>query len=134
MKDIDLAACIWVSLSDDLHAAETALRDKIAYYGAGLSPLILERLGVTKDEFAPIERAIMTERDPDKARALVTEKMLRIGIVGTADDLIARLEPLVAMGARHLSFGPPLGPDPLAAVVQIGRHVIPHFRRPTPLA
>jgi 5,10-methylenetetrahydromethanopterin reductase len=126
---IDLAACIWVSISDDTAAAEAVLRDKIAYYGAGLSPLILERLGVTKDEFGPIERAIMTERDPDKARALVTEKMLRIGIVGRADNLIARLETLTAMGARHLSFGPPLGPDPLAAVAQIGQVVIPHFRR-----
>ncbi|MGI8856496.1 MAG: LLM class flavin-dependent oxidoreductase, partial [Thermomicrobiales bacterium] len=82
-------------------------------------------------EFGPIEHAIMTERDPDKARALVTEKMLRIGIVGTAEDLIARLDALVAMGARHLSFGPPLGPDPRAAVAQIGRVVIPHFRRPS---
>lgn len=54
--------------------------------------------------------------------------MLRIGIVGTAPDLIARLETLVAMGARHLSFGPPLGPDPLAAVEQLGRFVLPHFR------
>jgi 5,10-methylenetetrahydromethanopterin reductase len=131
LDDIDLAACIWVSVSDDAAAAETVLRDKIAYYGAGLSPLILGRLGVTKDEFRPIERAIMTERDPDKARALVTEKMLRIGIVGTAEDLIARLETLVAMGARHLSFGPPLGPDPLAAVEQIGQVVIPHFRHPS---
>jgi 5,10-methylenetetrahydromethanopterin reductase len=131
LTEIDLAACIWVSISDDAAAAEGALRDKIAYYGAGLSPLILERLGVTKDEFGPIERAIMTERDPDKARALVTEKMLRIGIVGTAEDLIARLERLVTMGARHLSFGPPLGPDPRAAVEQIGRLVIPHFRRPS---
>ena len=126
---IDLAACIWVSLSDDAAAAEAVLRDKIAYYGAGLSPLILERLGVTKDEFGPIEHAIMTERDPAKARALVTDKMLRIGIVGTTSNLIVRLETLVAMGARHLSFGPPLGPDPLAAVEQIGRSVIPHFRR-----
>jgi 5,10-methylenetetrahydromethanopterin reductase len=128
MNDIDLAACIWVSLSDDAQAAETVLRDKIAYYGAGLSPLILARLGVTKADFAPIERALMTERNPAKARALVTDKMLRIGVVGMPRDLIARLEPLVAMGARHLSFGPPLGPDPLAAVEQLGREVIPHFR------
>lgn len=129
IESIDLAACIWVSLSSDAAAAEAALRDKIAYYGAGLSPLILERLGVTKADFAPIERAMMTERDPEKARALVTEKMLRIGVVGAAPDLIARLETLVAMGARHLSFGPPLGPDPLAAVEQLGQQVIPHFRR-----
>ncbi len=128
LDDIDLAACIWVSISDDSAAAEAVLRDKIAYYGAGLSPLILERLGVSKGEFGPIEHAIMTERDPDKARTLVTARMLRIGIVGTADDLVTRLEALVAMGARHLSFGPPLGPDPRAAVEQIGRLAIPHFR------
>ena len=63
LDDIDLAACIWVSISDDTAAAEAVLRDKIAYYGAGLSPLILERLGVTKDEFAP-DRA----RHHDRAR------------------------------------------------------------------
>lgn len=70
----------------------------------------------------------MTERDPVKARSLVTERMLPIGIVGTPADLIERMERLVAMGVRHLSFGPPLGPDPLAAVEAIGRDVIPHFR------
>jgi len=128
MDDIDLAACLWVSIADDHEAADAVLRDKIAYYGAGLSPLILDRLGVTKADFAPIEHAMMTERNPDKARALVTDKMLRIGVVGAAPDLIARLETLVAMGARHLSFGPPIGPAPLAAVEQLGRFVLPHFR------
>jgi len=83
---------------------------------------------VTKADFAPIEHAMMTERNPDKARALVTDKMLRIGIIGTANDLIPRLETLVAMGACHLSFGPPLGPDPRAAVEQLGQYVLPHFR------
>ncbi len=129
LDDIDLAACIWVSLSDDAIAAEAALREKIAYYGAGFSPLILDRLGVSKADFGPIEEAMMTERDTEKARNLVTPDMLRIGVVGTSDDLIARLEGLVGMGARHLSFGPPLGPDPLRAVEQLGRDVIPHFRR-----
>ena len=128
-ESIDLAACIWVSLSDDYRAAEMALRDKIAYYGVGFSPLILARLGVTKEDFGPIEYAMMTERNPEKARALVTDTMLRIGIAGTTRDLIARLDTLVTMGARHLSFGPPLGPDPLVAVTHLGRQVIPHFRR-----
>jgi len=127
METLDLAACIWVSLSDDYAAAEAVLRDKIAYYGAGFGPLIFDRLGVTKEDFAPIEHAIQTERDPLKARALVNDKMLRIGIVGTSANLIERLETLVAMGARHLSFGPPLGPDPIEAVRIIGQTVIPHF-------
>ena len=132
LEGFDLAACVWVSVSADRAAAAEVLREKIAYYGAGLGPLIHTRLGVTKADFAPIERAIMTERDTEKAKALVTEPMLRIGIVGTPEDLIPRLEALVAMGARHLSFGPPLGPDPVAAVEALGRAVIPHFRPGVP--
>jgi 5,10-methylenetetrahydromethanopterin reductase len=54
--------------------------------------------------------------------------MLAIGIAGTPRDLIDRLEGLRARGVRHLSLGPPLGPDLLAAVEAIGREVIPHFR------
>jgi 5,10-methylenetetrahydromethanopterin reductase len=57
--------------------------------------------------------------------------MLRIGVVGTPDDLVARLEGLIAAGVRHCSFGPPLGPDPLAAVATIGRDVIPRLRTAT---
>ena len=120
MNEIDLAACVWCSISDDRQAAEDVLRDKIAYYGHALSPLIFDRLGLTADDFRATERALMTERDPLKARALVTDRMLRIGIVGTPADLIARLESLVAVGVRHLSFGPPLGPNPLAAIQAIG--------------
>lgn len=125
---IDIAACVWCSVAPDRAAAEAPLKDKIAYYGHALSPLIWDRLGVTRADFAPIERAIMTERDPEKARGLVTNAMLAIGIAGTPRDLTARLEGLRARGVRHLSLGPPLGPDPLAAVEAIGREVIPHFR------
>ena len=127
-ESIDVAACVWCSISADRAAAEAVLRDKIAYYGHTLSPLILERLGVAREEFAPIEAAVMREQDLPKARALVTPRMLRIGIVGTPRDLIRRLEGLVQMGARHLSFGPPLGPDPLEAIDALGREVLPHFR------
>jgi 5,10-methylenetetrahydromethanopterin reductase len=128
MDDIDLAACVWCSVSADRVAAEEVLKDKIAYYGHALSPLIFERLGLSEGDFRPTERALMTERDPVKARSLVTDRMLPIGIVGTPADLIERMQGLVAMGVRHLSFGPPLGPDPLLAVEAIGREVIPHFR------
>ncbi|HEX5166028.1 MAG TPA: LLM class flavin-dependent oxidoreductase, partial [Thermomicrobiales bacterium] len=74
MAEIDLAACVWCSISDDRQAAEDVLRDKIAYYGHALSPLIFDRLGLTADDFRATERALMTERDPLKARALVTDR------------------------------------------------------------
>lgn len=126
---LDIAACIWCSLADDRRAAEDVLKDKIAYYGHALSPLILEQLGLTYEDFKPIEQAVMVENDPAKARQMVTPAMLRIGIAGTSRDLIERLEGLAAEGVRHISFGPPLGPDVPAAITTIGREVIPHFRK-----
>lgn len=126
---VDVAACVWCSLSDDKSAAENALREKIAYYGHALSPLILQRLGLAQADFAPIEQAAMVENDLPRAMGMVTPAMLRIGIAGTARDLIARLEGLVALGVRHLSLGPPLGPKPLEAIAVVGREVIPHFRK-----
>ena len=128
LDQVDVAACIWCSVDSDRTAAENALRDKVAYYGHAFSHTILEALGVDRAEFEPIRKAIMVERDARAARAMVTQAMLRIGVVGTASDLIPRLEGLVNMGARHLSFGPPLGPDPLAAIQLLGRQVLPYFR------
>lgn len=129
LDDIDIAACIWCSVADDRAAAEDVLREKIAYYGHAMSDTILDQLGLQRADFDEIERAVMVENNIAKAKSLITEPMLKIGVVGTTHDLIARLEGLVEMGARHLSFGPPLGPDPLRAVEQIGRDVLPYFRR-----
>lgn len=125
--DLDLAACIWVSVAEDRAAAEMVLRQKIAYYGHALSPLIWERLGVTQDDFRPIEQAAMRDNDLFRAAEMVTPRMLNIGVVGSPQEIIERLEPLAAQGVRHLSFGPPLGPDPLEAIRLLGKHVIPHF-------
>lgn len=129
LESLDLAACVWCSISEDRAAAEYALREKIAYYGHALSPLIWEALGVQAADFAPIEQAAMVEGDLKKAAALVTPPMLRIGILGGAHDLIERLEGLVALGVRHLSLGPPLSDDPYKMIELVGREVIPHFRR-----
>ncbi len=127
LAPLDFAACLWVSLAEDQTAARRVLAQKIAYYGHALGPLIYERLGVTREDFLPIEHAMMIERDEEKAINLVDERMLRIGVVGQPKAVIERLEPLVAAGAQHLSFGPPLGPNVLDAVRLLGQ-VVAHFR------
>jgi 5,10-methylenetetrahydromethanopterin reductase len=127
LPDLDFAACIWISLADDENAARQVLAEKVAYYGYTLSPMILERLGLTQADFEPIRQAVMVEHDMAKACRLVDERMLKIGVVGRPQDLIARPEPLVAAGATHLSFGPPLGPDPYRAIELLGSHVLPYF-------
>lgn len=124
---LDFAACIWVSLASDREAAQHTLARKVAYYGPSLSPLILQQLDLTADDFAPIQHVLNAERNEEKAVEMVDERMLRIGVVGQPSDVIARLEPLVADGVRHLSFGPPLGPEPLEAVTLLGE-VIAYFR------
>ena len=129
LVDIDLAACIWCAVDDDPRAAEAALADKIAYYGHAMSPLILSRLGLTRTDFEPIRQAVHVAGDAELARSLVTPQMLRIGVAGSAGQLIARLEALADMGARHISFGPPLGQDILTAIETLGKQVLPHFRR-----
>jgi 5,10-methylenetetrahydromethanopterin reductase len=127
MDEIDFAACVWCSIGHDRVAAENVLKDKIAYYGHALSPLIWDRLGVTQEDFRPIEHALMTERDAEKARSLVDERMLRIGVAGSPDEVIERLESLVQRGVKHLSLGPPLGPDPKAAIRTLGHEILPRF-------
>src|SRR6185503_10854913 len=76
---LDAAACVWVSLAEDEAAARRVLAEKIAYYGHALGPLIYTRLGVTREEFAPIERAVTIERDAARAAGMVDARMLRIG-------------------------------------------------------
>ena len=128
MSEVDVAACIWCSVAENAELAKDALREKVAYYGHALSPTIYDALGVPQEDFREIERLVMVEKDMEAAKKQVTDDMLKIGIVGNTDDLIARIEGLVDMGVKHLSFGPPLGPDRLEAIQQIGAKVIPYFR------
>ena len=127
LDDIDLAACIWCSISDDKGSAEAMLADKIAYYGHAISPMLLAQLGLSQADFEPIRHLYHVVGDRERARQLVTPQMLRVGIAGTAETLIERLEGLAALGVRHFSFGPPLGPDIEAAIDSIGRRIIPRF-------
>jgi 5,10-methylenetetrahydromethanopterin reductase len=127
INQIDIAACIWCSISDDKVAAEDVLKEKIAYYGHAFSETILNQLGLTHADFELIEQAIMSENNVEKAKSLITPQMLQFGIAGTSAELIERIEKLTALGIQHISFGPPLGPDIDAAIKVIGQDVIPHF-------
>lgn len=124
---LDLAACVWVSVAEDAVAARRALAEKVAYYGQALGDLIHTRLGVTREAFAPITRAAMAERDLARAAAMVTDRMLEIGVAGSPEVVVERLLPLVRAGVRHVSLGPPLGPDPVRAVELLGRRVLPRL-------
>jgi 5,10-methylenetetrahydromethanopterin reductase len=124
---LDVPACFWVSVDDDLDRARAELAAKLAYYGPSIGAPMLAEAGLAPEDFLPAMRALESE-GPAAAAALVTDAMLQLGIAGDADAVVARCAGLVAAGATHLSFGPPLGPDPLAAVRLLGSAVLPRLR------
>jgi 5,10-methylenetetrahydromethanopterin reductase len=126
-RDVDLPACFWVSLSDDPAAARDALAEKLAYYGPSFGAELLTAAGLRPEDF---EAAARLAHAGQSAAALIDDRMLSLGIAGDAAGVIARCQGLRAMGAEHLSFGPPLGPDPVAAIGRLGDSVLPALRVP----
>jgi 5,10-methylenetetrahydromethanopterin reductase len=127
LDSLDVAACIWCSIDDDPARARHALAEKIAYYGPSFAPDLLAGASLSLEDFRPIEAALLAGR-ADEIAGLVTPAMLGLGIAGGAEEVADRCAALVAAGARHISFGPPLGPDPERAVAVLGADVLPVLR------
>jgi 5,10-methylenetetrahydromethanopterin reductase len=127
-RDVDLPACFWVSLSDDAAMARAALAEKLAYYGPSISAPMLAAAGLRPQDFAPAARLA---HSGGGAAQLIDDRMLALGVAGSAADVLARCRVLGQLGARHLSFGPPLGPDPVTAIRLLGDQVLPALREVT---
>ena len=110
---IDVAACIWCSISTDGERARAVLAEKIEYYGPSFSPDLMARAGLRVSDFAG---------------GAVTPQMLALGVAGGPEDVVGACARLIASGARHISFGPPLGPDPEEAIRVLASEVIPALR------
>ncbi|NYD68101.1 LLM class flavin-dependent oxidoreductase [Agromyces atrinae] len=128
LADVDMPACVWLALDDDREKADRALALKLAYYGGAFSPYLLARAGLETADFQPALDAL---RDGDEERAIasITPQMLSLGISGDPETVIRRCRRLQELGATHLSFGPPLGPDPVGAIELLGQSVLPELRR-----
>jgi len=122
-----ISGCAWMSLSPERAAAASRMRNMVAYFGPYLEGEALAHVGLTSADFDPI-RERLRAADYTGAQALVTEDMLRLGIVGTPREVIRQIEELATAGIDEVGLGGPLGPDPQAALELLGREVIPYFR------
>jgi len=122
LDDVDVAACIWVSVDEDPRRAHQPLAEKLAYYGPSFSPAVLARVGVD-----PASLTDLRDAEPARVAALVPPQMMTLGVSGNPDEVVERCRWLVAAGARHVSFGPPLGPDRRTAVRLLGERVRPEL-------
>jgi 5,10-methylenetetrahydromethanopterin reductase len=83
---------------------------------------MLAMAGLEPEDFAAAARLA---HDGRGAAELIDDRMLSLGVAGDAGDVVARCRVLRRLGASHLSFGPPLGPDPVAAIRLLGEEVLP---------
>ena len=126
LADVDIAGCVWVSVSSDRNGAAASLRPMVSYFGPYLEDEILAPIGLTTHDFDHIRR-LHADRQPEAAAAAVSDQMLRLAIVGTPADVIEQFEELAQIGVTQINIGGPLGPNPGRAIDLIGNHVIPRF-------
>ena len=112
---VETPLCLWLSLARHSEKAEEALRQKLEIYGAELGADILNAAGLTAHDFRPM---------PDR----LTPQMRSLAVVGDATGVLEQCRILLAGGIDHLSFGPPLGPDPVAATAHLANSVLPHLK------
>ncbi|MFF2653697.1 LLM class flavin-dependent oxidoreductase [Streptomyces sp. NPDC058045] len=129
LDELDVAACIWCSIDSDADAARRLLARHIAHYSGSLSTDALLANGLDPEEFARTQQ-LMLDGDEEGAIRMVlgSSTMLELGVVGGTAEVIEQCGTLIEAGARHLSFGPPMGPDSLAAVDLLGKEVLPVLR------
>jgi 5,10-methylenetetrahydromethanopterin reductase len=133
IDELDVAACIWCSIDEDRAAARRLLAQHIARYSGSLSTDALAANGLDPEEFARTQALVLEGRETKAVETvLASSSMLELGIVGGAREVIEQCEALLAAGVRHVSFGPPLGPDAAGAIRLIGERVLPALRRSAP--
>jgi 5,10-methylenetetrahydromethanopterin reductase len=115
LAGFDLAACVWWSVAETRREAEDALRYLAAYYGPSLRAETLAPIGLSPADFDPV-RAAWQAGDMARAMGLLTPDMFRLAIYGDPDDMLARLRWLGERGVTQINIGPPLGPNPEAAL------------------
>jgi 5,10-methylenetetrahydromethanopterin reductase len=124
---IEIIAGPLASIDEDRAAAEDKIRGMLALLQPFLAPMTFAA-GITQDEIDAAYGAF-TAGDIAKAKALVTDKAIRaFSLTGTPGDVIGQIEAMIAGGADHIAFGPPLGPDPTRSLQLIGERILPHFR------
>jgi 5,10-methylenetetrahydromethanopterin reductase len=127
-KDFDVCGCAWFSISESGKGTKTdTLKDILAYFGHYLDEEALATVGLSRAHFSETQRWV-DAGDYRAARAAVTPEMMKLAVVGSPREAIAKIEMLADAGVTQVSIGGPLGPDPAETIRLIGEQVIPYFR------
>ena len=115
------------SIARERERPRREMRRFLALYLPYLEPMT-SAVGITPAQTAAAAQA-MARGDLEAVDRLVSDVALdAFSLTGTPADVIPQIEALIAAGATHIAFGPPLGPDFYAALELIGSRVLPYFR------
>ena len=126
--DVEIIACAWLSIGAEGGRATERLRRMVATFGPYLEKRALATLGLVPADFAEIRRS-MDAGKLDDAAAAVTPAMLRLALVGTAEEAAERILALGEAGVTNVSLGGALGDDPRKAIRLVGEIIAPAVRR-----
>lgn len=125
---IEIIAGPLASIDEDAAAAEDNIRGMLALLQPFLAPMTFAA-GISQEEIDAAYGAF-TAGEVERAKALVTDKAVRaFSLTGTPHQVIGQIEAMIAGGADHIAFGPPLGPDPAKSLKLIGEKILPHFQQ-----
>ncbi len=126
--DVQIVACAWLSIGSPDGPATNRLRQMVATFGPYLEERALATLGLGREDFTEIRQLVDAGRLGDAA-ASVTPAMLRLALVGTAEEAGERLLALREAGVTNVSLGGALGDDPREAIRLVGQVMAPMCRR-----
>lgn len=123
---LDLIVGPLCCISRDRDLATRTIKEMLALLQPFLAPMTHGE-GITDEEiFATAE--VFNAGDVARAASMVSDQAVRaFSLTGTPADVIPQIEALIEAGATNIAFGPPLGPDFLAALELLGTEVLPHF-------
>lgn len=130
-NELEIAACAWLSLSEDGRGTGDPLRPMIGTFAPYLGEEALASVGLSLAELAPL-RALVEAGRLDEAAAAVTPPMFALGLAGSPDEATERIAALAEAGVTHVSLGGPLGPSPREAIRLLGERVLPALRAARP--
>ncbi|MGY5875006.1 MAG: 5,10-methylenetetrahydromethanopterin reductase [Candidatus Thorarchaeota archaeon] len=130
IKDIDVAAYASFSIGDTREAAlEGDAKIVVAFIVAGSPDVVLERHDLDMDACNKV-RQFLGEGNFKELPGAITDEMIdAFAVVGDKSQCIKRIEELAKVGVTQFVVGSPIGPDKTSAIEQIGKEVIPHFKK-----
>ena len=130
IKDIDITAYASFSIGESREEAlEGDAKIVVAFIVAGSPDVVLERHDLDMDACNKV-RALLGEGNFKDLPGAITDEMIdAFAVVGNRDQCIKRIEDLGKVGVTQFVVGSPIGPKKSDAIKQIGKEIIPHFKK-----